>query len=337
MTAEQVLVQRIRDTESQDRRIQKRFESLFRHFLAEEKKKNYAPLTLQTIYASVRSFFEIHEYPLVMRKSDYPKGDSNGAKRATKEQILKALNFTARKKPTTTALIMTLKDSGLSVSDLRLLKCDVILDNPDAEIIPIQRLRKKTNLSIKTFIGEEAITALKIYFEKRRKGSRFVEPETFTRESPLFRTWTKGKVKPMSRTGMSTLVRNAFIESGTKKVSAHSLRRFLQTQMEEAGVNVNWIDQMLGHELVNCRGAYSKPTDEQLETAYRKGYNHIRIYPKIEPTPKEPEKPQIKVTTTGTQEPLDVQEARTLKEVKALLAKGYKYADTFNGIKLYTK
>ena len=333
MTADQVLEQRIQDTASQDRRIQKRFESLFRQFLAEEKKKSYAPLTLQTIYASIRSFFEIHEYPLVMRKSDYPKGDSNGAKRATKEQIFKALNFTARKKPTTTALIMALKDSGLSVSDLRLLKCDLLLDNPNADMIPIQRLRKKTNLSIKTFIGEEAITALKTYFEKRRKGSRFVEPETITKESPLFRTWTKGKVKPMSRTGMSTLVRNAFIESGTRKVSAHSLRRFLQTQMEEANVNVNWIDQMLGHELVNCRGAYSKPTDEQLETAYRKGYDHIRIYPKIQSAPKEPEKPQTQATDTG----LDVQEARTLEEVKALLAKGYKYADTFNGIKLYTK
>jgi integrase len=228
---------------------------------------------------------------------------------------------------------MTLKDSGLSVSDLRLLKCDILLDNPDADLIPIQRLRKKTNLSIKTFIGEEAITALKAYFEKRRKGSRFVEPETITRESPLFRTWKKGKAKPMSRENMCTLVRNAFIESGTKKVSAHSLRRFLQTQMEEANVNVNWIDQMLGHELVNCRGAYSKPTDEQLEKAYRKGYDHIRIYSKVQPAPEEPEKPQTQAADTG----LDVQEARTLEEVKSLLAKGYKYQMEMNGIQLFTK
>ena len=63
------------------------------------------------------------------------------------------------------------------------------------------------------------------------------------KDSPLFRVWTKGKVKPMSRQNMSTLVRNAFLRVGIKKVSAHSLRRYVQTQMEEAGVNVNWIEQ----------------------------------------------------------------------------------------------
>ena len=243
MTADQVLEQRIKDVADPNRKVQRRFESLFKAFLAEQKKKGYAPLTLQTIFASIRSFFEAHYYPLIMRKSDYPKGDSNGAKRATREQIFKALNFNGKKKPTTTALMLTLKDSGLSVSDLRLLKCNIILDNPDADIIPIQRLRKKTNLLIKTFIGEEAITALKAYIEKRRRGSRIVEPEAIMKDSPLFRVWTKGKVKPMSRQNMSTLVRNAFLRVGIKKVSAHSLRRYVQTQMEEAGVNVNWIEQ----------------------------------------------------------------------------------------------
>lgn len=336
MTADQVLEQRINDVTDPNRKIQRRFESLFKAFIAEEKKKNYAPLTLQTIYASVRSFFGAHYYPLIMRKSDYPKGDSNGAKRATKEQIFKALNFSARKKLTTTALILTLKDSALRVSDMRLLKCDIILDNPDAKIIPIQRITKKTKLLAKTFIGEEAITALKAYLDKRRKGSRLIEPEEITRDSPLFRTWTKGKVKPMSRTNMSTLVRNAFLRVGIKKVSAHSLRRYFQTTMEEANVNVNWIDQMMGHELVNCRGAYSKPTDEQLENAYRKAYDNLRIYQKIEPVQKETP-PQIPVTTTGQEENLDVAEARTMEEVKQLLAKGYKYEMEMNGIKLFTK
>jgi integrase len=336
MTADEVLKQRIQDIANSDRKIQRRFESLFKAFLAEQKKKNYAPLTLQTIYASVRSFFEAHYYPLIMRKSDYPTGDSNGAKRATKEQIFKALNFTARDKTTTTALMLTIKDSALRVSDMRLLKCDIILDNPDADVIPIQRITQKTRLLAKTFIGEEAITTLKAYFDKRRRGSRIVAPETITRDSPLFRTWTTGEVKPMSRTNMSTLVRNAFLSAGIKKVSAHSLRRYFQTQMEEANVNVNWIDQMMGHELVNCRGAYSKPTDEQLETAYRKAYGNMRIYPKVEPTHKETP-PQIQVTNTGQEENLDVAEARTIEEVKQLLAKGYKYEMEMNGIKLFTK
>jgi integrase len=335
MTADEVLAQRIQDTASQDRRIQKRFESLLRQFLAHEKAKSYAPLTLQTIFASIRSFFEIHEYPLMMRKSDYPTGDSNGAKRATKEQILKALEFKARNKSTMIALIMTLKDSALRVSDMRLLKCDIILDNPNADIIPIQRITQKTKILAKTFIGEEAITALKAYLDDRRRGSRAVEPETITRESPLFRTWLKGKAKPMSRMNMSTLIRNAFLSDGIKRVSAHSLRRYYQTAIEEANVNVNWIDQMLGHELVNCRGAYSKPTDEQLEESYRKAYDNIRVYPKVEPIHKDT--PQETVQATNTQELADVAEARNMTEVKVLLAKGYKYEMEMDGVKLFTK
>ena len=335
-TADDVLAQRIQDIANPDRKSQRRFESLFKAFLAEEKKKNYAPLTLQTIFASVRSFFEAHYYPLIMRKSDYPTGDSNGAKRATKQQILKALEYKARYKTAATALIMTLKDSALRVSDMRLLKCDIILDNPNADVISIQRITQKTRLLAKTFIGEEAITALKTYIESRRKGSRIIAPETITRDSPLFRVWTKGKVKPMSRTNMSTLIRNAFLSAGIKKVSAHSLRRYYQTAMEEANVNVNWIDQMLGHELINCRGAYSKPLDEQLETSYRKAYDNIRVYPKVELIHKVPTKATIQITNTGPETP-QVAEARTLEEVRNLYAKGYKYEMEIEGVKFFTK
>jgi len=177
MAADEVLAQRIRDTASQDRKIQRRFESFLLKFIAFEKEKGYAPLTLQTIWASVRSFFEIHYYPLMMRKKDYPKGDSNGVRRATKEAILKVIESKPRNKATLTALIMAFKDSGLRVSDMRRLKCNIILENPNADIIPIAILTEKTNLLAKTFFGMEAIIALKAYIEHRKKGTRGIEPE----------------------------------------------------------------------------------------------------------------------------------------------------------------
>jgi len=142
MTADEVLAQRIRDATSQDRKIQ-RFESFLLKFIACEKERGYAPLTLQTIWASVRSFFEIHYYPLMMRKKDYPKGDSNGVRRATKEAILKVIESKPRNKTTLTALIMAFKDSELRVSDMRKLKCNVILENPNADIIPISVITEK--------------------------------------------------------------------------------------------------------------------------------------------------------------------------------------------------
>ncbi len=52
-------------------------------------------------------------------------------------------------------------------------------------------------------------------------------------------------------------------------MSAHSLRKKLQTDLEKAGINSNWIDQMLGHQLINSRDAYSLPTVSRHFTANR--------------------------------------------------------------------
>lgn len=185
---------------------------------------------------------------------------------------------------------------------------------------------EKTGLLAKTFLGSDAIEALKEYLEYRRKGSRKVEPETITKDNPLIRTWEKGEVKRMSRMGASTIIRDAFLAVGEKKMSAHSLRKKLQTDLEKAGVNSNWIDQILGHELINSRDAYSLPTDEELQEAYEKAYKIIRIVPETQTIPEEEK-----------QENLDVAEARTMEEVKILLSKGYKFQMEINGIKLFTK
>jgi site-specific recombinase XerD len=267
---------------------------------------------------------------LKIRKGDYPKGDSNGVRRATKEAVLKVLESEPRNKTTLTALIMAFKDSGLRVSDMRQLKCNIILENPEADIIPITMITEKTNLLAKTFFGEEAITALKKYIEHRKKGSRGIEPENVTNDSPLFRIWRKGKVKPMSRENMTTLMRNAFLRAGEKKMSAHSLRKMLQTSLEKAGVNPNWIDQILGHELINSRDAYSLPTDEELREAYQNAYKLIKALPEITT-------PTATTIVTNTEQEYSVAEARNMTEVKALLAKGYKYEMEMNGIKLFTK
>lgn len=92
-TADQLLLQRRENLANKDLRIQRAIESGFMKFLALKRNEGYAPATQQIIFASIRSFFEIHYFPLRMRRGDYPKGDSNGVKRATKDAILKVLNY----------------------------------------------------------------------------------------------------------------------------------------------------------------------------------------------------------------------------------------------------
>ena len=123
-------------------------------------------------------------------------------------------------------------------------------------------------------------------------------------------------------------------------MSAHSLRKKLQTDLEKAGINSNWIDQILGHQLINSRDAYSLPTDEELREAYIKAYQFIKVYPEINTPVNEAPKQATPLTTevaNACEENYPVAEARNMTEVKQLLAKGYKYEMDFDGVKLFTK
>jgi molecular chaperone GrpE len=77
-------------------------------------------------------------------------------------------------------------------------------------------------------------------------------------------------------------------------------------------MNTNWIDQVLGHQLINSRDAYSLPTDEELQEAYINAYPQIQITPQTITKNPEPQQP--------TQENFEVIETRTLEEAKQALA-----------------
>jgi integrase len=316
-TADELLRQREEDQTSKDKKIQRNMESQLKGFIAHEEKKGLAPATLQTYFASIRSFFETHYCPLLMRRGDYPKGESIGVRRATKQAILKAVeNRDSRHKALTDALILFAKDSGLRESDIRLLNYgDIAKDlESNAKIIPITIVTQKAKIVAKTFLGEESIHALKIYLDARRNGTRTIPPEETTKSSPLFSKWSPDKTaQRMPRTTISNIVRNAFLRVNEPNIAPHSLRKYLQTSLEEAGVNTNWIDQILGHKLINSRDAYSKPTDEQLKEAYTKAYKFLRVYPQLENTNE---------TTQETSE-YATETAINLDQLVKLLADGY--------------
>jgi len=339
MTPDQILAERELDLRSIDRKVQRRFESEFKAFIAKKRDEGFKVATQQVMFASIRSFFEIHYCPLVMRKGDYPKGDSDGVKRATKEAILKVLAHKTRNSFTAHTLILFIKDTGLRISDVVALKCCDIPEQIANNVCPIQInvITEKTNLLAKDFLGKEAIDALKDYFEIRKVGSKWhkeIIPEKITTNSPLFRSWTSGKIKPLNRITASHLIRNAFLYIGEKRMSAHSLRKRLQTDLEKAGINSNWIDQILGHQLINSRDAYSLPTDEELKEAFFKAYKFIRIS-QVETT--EDIQPLLPIPQETTSSEIIEVNANDIQAIKQALLKGYRHADTVGDIRLYLR
>ena len=279
-TPDTILSERLKECVDPDIKHRRHYESELNQFIAIQRKQGFKVATLQVIWASIRSFFELHYTPLVMRKGDYPTGDSEGVKRATDDAIRKALSRNNRLSFQSKTLIQFAKDTGLRISDIVALKCGNIPEQIGKGVCPIQinLISQKTNLLTKTFIGKEAIDALREYFNKREQGSKWnkeIIPEKITPSSPLFRKWVSGNIQPMHRISATHIISDAFNEIGELRMSAHSLRKRLQTQLEKGGMPTNWIDQVLGHKLINSRDAYSLPTDEELRDAY------IRAYPLV--------------------------------------------------------
>jgi hypothetical protein len=81
----------------------------------------------------------------------------------------------------------------------------------------------------------------------------------------------------MHRISATHIISDAFNEVGDFRMSAYSLRKRIQTQLEKVGMPTNWIDQVLGHKLIYSRDAHSLPTDEELREAYIKAYHFVAV------------------------------------------------------------
>jgi site-specific recombinase XerD len=281
-TPEQILEERKQDLMKADIREQRRYETQLKLFMAYlQKEKQYSIASQQVAWASIKSFFETNYLPLVTRKGDYPSGESLGHRPFLKSELkqLTEMKLSLRTK----SLIFFLKDSGLRIGDVaRLTYGDLKkgLESQD-KIIPIKIQTQKAKTIAKTFIGEETTELLRKYIALRRKGTRRMPAENVTDSSPLFRQ-TKNMNFP-SRSGMSSLIGHMIIKAGldSNELSAHSFRKYFQTQLEASGVPFNWVQLMMGHKLIGVEGSYSKPTDEQLKDSYIKAYDNLRIYPRV--------------------------------------------------------
>lgn len=281
-SAADLLKQRQEDLRSPDIKQQRTIETALKNYIAHLRDTGNSPATQQVAYAAIRSFFEMHYVALRMRRGDYPTGESLGSRAITKELIQKILadEKTMKNPLKIRALIFFLKDTGFRVSDVRRINYGDLADGLERgdQFIPISLVTQKYKTTAKTFIGPEAIEAIKQYLNARRMGTRRIPPEQITHKTPLFRTSENGTVKRLSRNGLSSMLRFQCLKTGETKLSAHSFRKYFQTQLEAAGVNPNWIDQMIGHRLINSRDSYSLPTDQQLKEAYMKAYPFLRIY-----------------------------------------------------------
>jgi integrase len=129
-----------------------------------------------------------------------------------------------------------------------------------------------------TFLTPTAAEALIKYKEWRER----VKGEKIAPESPLFAT-TK---KPLTSLSIP-MIRQIFNKASKRtnvKFSPHDMRRYVQTQLEFARMQPNWIKKILRHKVKGEEDPYSRPKIEQLRSAYREAtpYLDLGVTPLIE-------------------------------------------------------
>jgi len=297
---DELIAERKVEAKSEDGKIQHAKEMLVKKYLKYlEEERELAPNSRRVYFTAIRNFFQRNYLPLTFMRREGPPVARvlEGSRAATKEEIRKMVEVS---KPRRRAMILFTKDCGLAEADVARLKLkDLGVESFEDLVqlkapVPIILNRKKTGAHTVTFIGPEALEALKTTFEMRMRGAPEIKirrygrdenkggipPEKITGESPLFRSYGKflrtlkdeGQIDHLTPHAISVLTRKAAITAGVwrRGFSAHALRRFFQTTLEATGINQNWIKIMMGHKLPGAEGSYSRPTTEMLMEAYKK-------------------------------------------------------------------
>jgi len=296
---DQLIAEREEHLKSTDKKVKRTMELNVKEYNAFLDNQGKGAGTKMTARAAIRSFFEHHYLPLEFIRGDFPSEAMAERRKVEKEEIIKMLEEADVRGR---GIIHVLKDTGLAVSDVSRLKLRDLLPPTKIspltsndienlpEFIPLKMTRKKTKAKIQTFLGPEAIKALKNYLNRRIRGTaqtypgrskKGFPPEVLTLDSPLFRT-SAHEIKRMSTKRILDNVREIASRAGIPDISAHCFRKYTQTMLEVARIDPNWRKLILGKKLPGSEGSYSLPSMGDLQKAYEGAYEHIAIeIPKI--------------------------------------------------------
>ena len=175
--------------------------------------------------------------------------------------------------PRDRAIILFHFQGGLDVSTLCDLNYGDIAEELERNSHPmkIETMRVKSGVEFYTFVGQDAIDALKAYLADMK--SRGVE---FTNKTPLF-LQERGKKRLKTHNIQAMMkdlaVRAGFVTDGNNgnsfnPLGTHSLRESFSSLMINSGVPDTIVDFWLGHEIGDMAKAYKETQFENLKKMY---------------------------------------------------------------------
>ena len=231
----------------------KKIKKLMEDFIAYYRSVGWSPGYTRVVISWIETWLKCNE--IYVAKATRPRFYSVSPDRApTPEELEKMIELADVKQK---AIIAFLATSGIRVGTLAKLKYKHIKHDfekgttPCAVYVPAEITKGKYADYI-TFINEETVKYLKTYFEQRKKGTRWIPPETFTDETPIFRSSNRKDVRHLTTDGLeytvNSIIKKAGIkDSGGYTLKVHSLRKYFKTQLTSAGVPFEYVEFMMGH------------------------------------------------------------------------------------------
>ena len=223
-----------------------------------DRARNLTPSSCKVMLAYLESFFRFNGLDVkISDRINWPRIRRWYASESPKpEEVAKMIDLapTLRDK----AMIAILATSGLRIGTLLQLRYKHIMEDLEANRIPCMikvdaDITKGKYAPYTTFMNEEAVYYLKLYLDERRRGSKYIPPETITPETPLF-VLKKRDPEPLSYHAFKEIFRKIIGKMNVEKkgerryrYSIHSLRKFFKTQMLARGVEDALVDFWMGH------------------------------------------------------------------------------------------
>jgi tyrosine recombinase XerC len=229
-----------------------------RKYLANLKEKNLQSRSIARKLSSLRSFFRfltregfIKVNPIVSITS--PKLDKHLPQFLSEDETARLIESSIPKTLSgmrDRAILETFYSTGIRISEL------VGLDLDDVDVISgIVKVRGKGKKERLVPIGEHAISAIRLYLEKRD-----------TAANALFLNPSRRRI---SDRGVRYMFKKYIRIAGTRQgVSPHTLRHSFATHLLNRGADLRTVQELLGHANLGTTQIYTHLTTERLKNVY---------------------------------------------------------------------
>jgi integrase/recombinase XerD len=230
-------------------------------------KKGMAPSSAQSYVSSIRLFFRSNGLDVVMLHTPSAKPKiENKAKALYVGDISKLLQHTRKLRDK--AIILTMFQSGMDLRTLLSLTYGKVKAGVEGSERPLvlHLQRGKTGVIFHTALGSNALDALKLYVEERRRNNELIDDDTL-----LFPLTKKGVEDMMKKTALRAgLVTKAELEKADMNpVRPYALRKsFSNILKNKSHLNNELVEYMMGHALP-YNSAYNEPDPNDIRELYK--------------------------------------------------------------------